>query len=105
MNQSIILINTNEVNTNEIKSVGRPRKYEKGLSTDYINQSNYNQNYYQKNKEKAKEKYLEKKNNNENNIIKCSCGRSISSLSYSKHLKTKLHQRFLLKNNNESNSY
>jgi hypothetical protein len=88
---SPVCLTINNLSINK-KVVGRPRKYKKGLSTDYINQSNYNSDYYQKNKEKQRLKYLEKKKK-----ITCECGRTINNSNLSSHLLTNLHKRFLEK--------
>tara|TARA_Y100000004_G_scaffold163568_1_gene193034 strand:+ start:177 stop:464 length:288 start_codon:yes stop_codon:yes gene_type:complete len=83
-----------DLNIENKRKVGRPRKYEDGLARDYKNQSNYNANYYQKNKEKQRQKYLD------NNVkVTCECGRVVSKLKLASHLQTNLHKRFLEKKN------
>jgi len=63
--------------------------------------SEQQKNYYILNREKINEKKKENRdkiNEKRREIIKCECGKDVRNSNYQRHLKTFMHERYILKN-------
>lgn len=57
--------------------------------------SEYHRQYYEKNKEVIKNRAIAKNRELSTQLVVCECGRQISMVCMARHLKSKIHKRFL----------